>query len=102
AALMNLDFYLSRRIPVVMGTTGFDRAEAVRRVAAAGVPAVIAPNMAIPIILIQAALRQLADTYPAALAGYGFDVVESHQQGKKDTSGTARALVADFARLGLP
>lgn len=102
AALANVGFYVTRGIPFVMGTTGFDRAEAVKLVAAGSVPALIAPNMGIPIILIQRALAQLAADYPNALSGYSISITESHQSTKKDTSGTAKALVKDFAALGLP
>ncbi|MCB2155031.1 dihydrodipicolinate reductase [bacterium] len=102
AALDNVRFFASAGIPFVMGTTGFDRDEAVKLVQASDASAVIAPNMAIPIVLLQTAMANLADNFPGAMKGYGFHVVESHQKGKKDTSGTAKALVADFARLGLP
>ncbi|MGF1571921.1 MAG: dihydrodipicolinate reductase C-terminal domain-containing protein [Sumerlaeia bacterium] len=102
AALGNIDFFISNNIPFVMGTTGFDRDKAVRKVEAGRVPAVIAPNMGIPIILIQRALSQLAQEFPEALSGYKIQITESHQSTKKDTSGTAKALVADFQQLGLP
>lgn len=102
AALPNLEWYIAHNIPVVMGTTGFDRAAAEKIVRRGSVPAIIAPNMAVPIVLIQAAVAHLAANYPAALAGYKIAIRESHQSTKKDTSGTAKALVKDFAQLGLP
>jgi 4-hydroxy-tetrahydrodipicolinate reductase len=102
AALPNVRWYAEKGIPFVLGTTGYDRAEAECLVAGSGISAVIAPNMAIPIVLLQTALGDLAERFPGAMAGYGFSVKESHQKGKKDTSGTAKALVADFAKLGLP
>jgi len=102
AALPNVRWYAGRGLPFVLGTTGYDRTEAERLVAEAGICAVIAPNMAIPIVLIQTALADLARRFAGSMAGYRFEVTESHQKGKKDTSGTAKALVADFARLGLP
>lgn len=101
-ALANIDFYTQRRIPFVMGTTGFDLARARALVERAGIPAVIAPNMAIPIVLMQIALEHIAREFPGALAGHSFTITESHQATKKDTSGTAKAVVSDFARLGLP
>jgi 4-hydroxy-tetrahydrodipicolinate reductase len=102
AALRNIRFFVERDIPFIMGTTGFDRAEAVRLVEAGNVPAVIAPNMGIPILLIQRALSQLAYEFPGALQGYSVTIQESHQSTKKDTSGTAKALVNAFQQLGLP
>lgn len=102
AALSNVAFFVKHNIPFVMGTTGFDREAAVRLVQAGSVPAVIAPNMGIPIILIQRALSKLALEFPGALAGYDIKILESHQTTKKDTSGTAKALVQNFAQLGLP
>jgi len=102
AALGNIAWFVERQIPFVCGTTGFDEAKAREMIAGGEISAVMAPNMAIPIILIQAAVKRLADSYPEALSGYGFSLTESHQATKKDTSGTAKALVKDFARLGLP
>lgn len=102
AALANVRFYASKGISFVLGTTGFDAEEAARIVGDAGICAVIAPNMATPIVMLQWAVAQLAERFPGALAGYGFSATESHQAGKKDTSGTAKALVRDFARMGLP
>ncbi len=102
AGLDNLQWFISRRIPVVMGTTGFDRNEARRIVEAGTVPAVLAPNMAVPIVMLQALLAEAAQRFPGALRGYEFELEESHQAAKKDVSGTARALVPALAGLGLP
>lgn len=102
SALGNVEFYVSRGIPFVMGTTGFDMDRARALVASSGVPAVIAPNMAVPIVLLQTAIAEVAERFPGSLGGYEVSVRESHQAGKKDTSGTAKALVRDFSRLGLP
>lgn len=52
-----------------------------------------------PIVLFQAMLKHAAETYPGALAGFKLSVVESHQKGKADTSGTAKAVVASMAEL---
>lgn len=40
-----------------------------------------------------------AATYPGALAGYNLHIVESHQAGKADTSGTAKAVAGSLAKL---
>ena len=103
AALDNARWFIDRGLPFVMGTTGFDANELRTRVAGAGLTAVVAPNMAAPIVMIQAALRWLADEFSGGCAGTDAELTvrESHQQSKRDTSGTARALVASFRRLGI-
>jgi len=101
SALRNARWYAERGVPFVMGTTGFDADEARRVVAASDVSAVIAPNMATPIVLLQAAARFLAETFPGALAGGELTLRESHQSTKRDTSGTAKALVASLQALGV-
>jgi 4-hydroxy-tetrahydrodipicolinate reductase len=102
SALENVRWYAQNDVPFVMGTTSFDLDEAKRLVAASGVSAVIAPNMAAPIVLMQAAARWLSAEFPSALAGAELKVVESHQANKRDTSGTAKALVASANALGVP
>ena len=47
-------------------------------------------------------METMASNFPGAFSGYGLRVVESHQSSKKDTSGTAKAVVRSFqARRGL-
>lgn len=41
-------------------------------------------------------MDMMAQNFPGAFAGYKLRVVESHQSTKKDTSGTAKAVVASF------
>lgn len=101
AALANIAWYVERGMPFVMGTTGFDTAEARRLVEGSSISAVIAPNMATPIVLLQAAGRYLAEQFPGALAGSDLSIRESHQATKRDTSGTAKALLGFFSSLGL-
>ena len=100
AALGNLAVYTRLGLPVVMGTTGFDRAAAESLVRGSQTCAVVAPNMAAPIVALQAALGWMAGEFPGALEGYGLAVTESHQSTKRDVSGTARALLPLFAQLG--
>ena len=97
----NAEFYCRHKIPFVMGTTGGDRARLAQTVQTASIPAVIAPNMAKQIVGFQAMLEYAAETFPALFTGYRLVVRESHQQGKADTSGTARAVVRAFNRLGV-
>ena len=97
-----VDFYVAHRTPFVMGTTGGDRALISKQVQDAKVPAVIAPNMGKQIVAFQAMMDMMAKTFPGAFAGYKLRVVESHQSTKKDTSGTAKAVVASFTEMGIP
>lgn len=101
AALDNARWYAQQSVPFVMGTTGYDHAAARELVERSGIVAVIAPNMAPPIVLLQAAARWLAESFPAAMADARLSIRESHQQGKRDTSGTAKALVASLNVLGV-
>lgn len=96
----NAKFYVRHKIPFVMGTTGGDRQDLELTVKNGAMPAVIAPNMAKQIVGLQAMLEYGANTFPGLFKGFTLQVTESHQQGKADTSGTAKALVACFNQLG--
>lgn len=97
----NAEFYCRRGLPFVMGTTGGDRRRLEETVRASDVPAVVAPNMAKQIVGFQAMMAYAAESFPGLFAGYRLTIRESHQKGKADTSGTARAMVAYFNRLGV-
>ena len=97
----NAAFYCSRNLPFVMGTTGGDRERLHQTVADSAVCAVIAPNMAKQIVGFQAMMEYAAATFPGIFSGYDLSVQESHQAGKADTSGTAKAVVACFNRMGI-
>ncbi len=97
----NARFYIRHRLPFVMGTTGGDRQALETDVSEGAVPAVIAPNMAKQIVGFQAMMAFAADQFPGLFTGYTLDIKESHQQGKADTSGTAKAMVRYFNRLGV-
>jgi 4-hydroxy-tetrahydrodipicolinate reductase len=99
-ALENIGHYGRAGVPFVMGTTGFDGAEARRLVEAGGITAVIAPNMAVPIVLIRAALANIAEKFPQALNDWTLEIRESHQATKKDVSGTAKAFLPFLEALG--
>jgi len=96
----NANFYCASGLPFVMGTTGGDRERLMARVAASSISAVIAPNMAKQIVGFQAMIAYAAETFPGLFTGYSLEIRESHQQGKADTSGTAKAMVGYFNRLG--
>lgn len=97
----NAAFYCGQGLPFVMGTTGGDREALHEAVAQSTIAAVIAPNMAKQIVGFQAMMAYAAETFPGLFAGYHLEVKESHQQGKADTSGTAKAMVRYFNAMGL-
>lgn len=98
----NAEFYCKQELPFVMGTTGGDRKRLNEVVAASAIVAVIAPNMAKQIVGFQAMMEYAANVFPNLFAGYSLEIRESHQKGKADTSGTAKAMVGYFTKLGIP
>ena len=97
----NADFYCRHALPFVMGTTGGDREKLAQTVNQSSICAVIAPNMAKQIVGFQAMLEYAATTFNNLFDGYTLSVEESHQAGKADTSGTAKAVVDSFIRMGV-
>ena len=97
----NADFYCKNSLPFVMGTTGGNREALGETVASSSIAAVIAPNMARQIVGFQAMMEYAANTFPVLFEGYTLEIKESHQKGKADTSGTAKAMVTYFNRLGV-
>jgi len=89
----NAELYCKCGIPFVMGTTGGDRDLLKKTVNNSEVCAVIAPNMAPQIVVFQAMMEFATKNFPDSFNGYHLTIEESHQQGKKDTSGTAKAMV---------
>lgn len=100
AAEDNVVLYCKFGLPFVMGTTGGDAERIKKLVEESGNTAVLAPNMASPIVAFQAAFEHIAQRFPGVLKNYNLEVCESHQQGKADTSGTAKAMVHYFDQLG--
>ena len=97
----NADFYCRYGLPFVMGTTGGDRQGLEKTVRASSTSGVIAPNMAKQIVGFQAMMEYAANSFPDLFKGYSLEIKESHQKGKADTSGTAKAMVRYFTSLGL-
>jgi 4-hydroxy-tetrahydrodipicolinate reductase len=97
----NAEFYCRNELPFVMGTTGGIRQDLEKTVLASSIPAVIAPNMAKQIVGFQAMMEYAANTFQDLFKGYSLKIKESHQKGKADTSGTAKAMVRYFNNLGL-
>ncbi len=98
----NAELYCRLGLPFVMGTTGGDRAGLEETVRRSETAAVVAPNMAKQIVGFQAMMEHAAETFPGLFRGYALTIRESHQKGKADTSGTARAMIRYFNRLGAP
>ncbi|MBU2623215.1 MAG: dihydrodipicolinate reductase [Proteobacteria bacterium] len=98
----NAQFFCDNFLPFVMGTTGGDRKKLEEAVLSSGICAIIAPNMAKQIVGFQAMMEYAAKTFPGLFSGYTLTVKESHQKGKADTSGTARAIIGYFNKLGIP
>jgi 4-hydroxy-tetrahydrodipicolinate reductase len=97
----NADFYCRHGLPFVMGTTGGDRAMLEQTVRNSSIFAVIAPNMAKQIVGFQAMMAYAAENFPGLFDGYSLEIRESHQSTKVDTSGTAKAMVTYFNKLGV-
>ncbi|MDI6796663.1 MAG: dihydrodipicolinate reductase [Desulfatibacillaceae bacterium] len=97
----NASLYCRAGTPFVMGTTGGDRQALVTLVEQSGGIAVIAPNMAKQIVAFTAMMEYAASSFPGLFDGWTLDVQESHQQGKADTSGTAKAIVGCFTKMGV-
>ncbi len=98
----NAEFYGRYKLPFVMGTTGGDREKLAQTVRQTGNIAIIAPNMAKQIVGFQAMMAYAAENFPDIFKGYGLTIKESHQAGKADTSGTAKAMVQYFNQMGVP
>ncbi|MFA6460622.1 MAG: dihydrodipicolinate reductase C-terminal domain-containing protein [Patescibacteria group bacterium] len=101
----NVDFYTVNELPFVMGTTfgGFIHLQDYinSKVSQSFINAVVAPNMAKDVVLVQAMFEWAAENFPGALKEFSAKTVESHQKTKSDTSGTAKAIVASLRTLGV-
>jgi len=97
----NATCYCRHGLPFVMGTTGGNREGLVSTVEDSQCTAVIAPNMAKQIVGFQAMMEWGAQTFPDLFKGFELTIRESHQHGKADTSGTAKAMVGYFNSLGI-
>lgn len=97
----NAELYCKVGVPFVMGTTGGNREMLFKTVADSGVYAVISPQMGKQVVAFLAAIRIMAEQFPGAFSGYSLQVMESHQASKLDTSGTAKDVIACFAKLGV-
>jgi 4-hydroxy-tetrahydrodipicolinate reductase len=89
AVAANVGQCLAARVPVVIGTTGFDPDALDSAARAAGVPCVHAPNFAQGAVLMMRFADEAARTFSRA------EIVELHNEAKRDApSGTAKATAA--------
>jgi 4-hydroxy-tetrahydrodipicolinate reductase len=100
-ARSNAYLYLKNNMPFVMGTTGGDLSDLQGLLANSSINAVVGSNMALPIVSMQRALVEFVERNQFSLSGCELTITESHQSTKKDTSGTAKAMVSHFNRLGI-
>ncbi|KAF3453036.1 hypothetical protein FNV43_RR03469 [Rhamnella rubrinervis] len=97
----NAEVYCKIGVPFVMGTTGGDRDRLYKTVDDSKVYAVISPQMGKQVVAFLAAMEIMAEQFPGAFSGYSLQVMESHQASKVDTSGTAKAVISCFQKLGV-
>ncbi|XP_008808387.2 probable 4-hydroxy-tetrahydrodipicolinate reductase 1, chloroplastic [Phoenix dactylifera] len=97
----NAELYCKVGVPFVMGTTGGEREVLYKTVQDANVYAVISPQMGKQVVAFLAAMEIMAEEFPGAFSGYTLQVMESHQASKLDTSGTAKAVISCFQKLGV-
>jgi len=100
-AELNIGLYCRKRTHFIMGTTGVNVNRVSEKIKESGINAVIAPNMGKQIVAIQAMMKYAAENFPNCFKDYTLKIKESHQKGKLDTSGTARAMVGYFKQLGI-
>ncbi|CAK9155994.1 unnamed protein product [Ilex paraguariensis] len=97
----NVELYCKIGVPFVMGTTGGDRNRLYKTVESSKVYAVISPQMGKQLVAFLATMENMAEQFPGVFSGYTLQVMESHQAGKLDTSGTAKAVISYFQKLGV-
>jgi 4-hydroxy-tetrahydrodipicolinate reductase len=89
AVVENLRNCLEHRVPLVIGTTGFDVEAAAASARAAGVPCCHAPNFSLGALLLMRFAEEASRTFPRA------EIIELHADTKLDApSGTAKATAA--------
>ncbi|WVZ81623.1 hypothetical protein U9M48_028978 [Paspalum notatum var. saurae] len=97
----NAELYCKLGLPFVMGTTGGNRQQLHKTVQDANIYAVISPQMGKQVVAFLAAMEIMAEQFPGAFSGYKLEVMESHQATKLDISGTAKAVISCFQKLGV-
>jgi 4-hydroxy-tetrahydrodipicolinate reductase len=89
AVLANVERCVAVRVPVVIGTSGFDSDAVDARAREAGIACFHAPNFSQGAVLMMRFAEAAARAFPRA------EIVELHHEGKRDApSGTAKATAA--------
>lgn len=89
AVVRNVEACLAAGVPVVIGTTGFDRDRIDESAREAGVPCFHAPNFSQGAVLMMRLAEEAAKIFPRS------EVIELHHETKLDApSGTAKATAA--------
>ncbi len=96
----NANYYCESGMNFVMGTTGGDRPALEQRVRDSNICAVIDVNMAPEIVSLRELKQNYANTHENQFRKYSLDIKESHQRGKADTSGTAKAMCESYKKMG--
>jgi len=96
----NCSMFCECGVPFVMGTTGVNMETMREMVENSNISAVIAPNMAFPVVVIQDMLERASRNFPGVFSGYSLKITESHQDEKADTSGTAIAVGGSLGKMG--
>jgi 4-hydroxy-tetrahydrodipicolinate reductase len=88
----------ARKLPMVVGTTGFDTADkSALTLAAQSIPVVVAPNTSVGVNVV---IQMAAKLAKALGEGYDVEIVELHHRRKKDApSGTALKLAEEMAHV---
>jgi 4-hydroxy-tetrahydrodipicolinate reductase len=85
----NVRAAVERGVPCVIGTSGFDQGPIDEMSREHGIPCFYGPNFAIGAVLMMRFAREAAEYLP------DLEIIEMHEQGKKDApSGTAKATAA--------
>jgi 4-hydroxy-tetrahydrodipicolinate reductase len=97
----NAKLYLYYGLPFVMCTTGGDLEKLRQDIDEKKGLAVVGANMALPIVALMAGVEYMSKKFPGVFAGWELQAEESHQASKSDTSGTAKAMIGFFKKLGM-
>ena len=93
-----LEYAVNKKVPCVLGTTGYSAQDLQRiQAASAGVPVFQSPNMSRGVYV----LKQLAALAARMLPGFDIEIIEKHHNQKADSpSGTALALLEATKKPG--
>jgi len=95
--------FAEHKIPFIYGGTGAtdeqktELKEAVRR---NNIPAIMSSNMCSHIVGLQKTMNNISNISQINLAYHNLSIIESHQEGKQDTSGTAKDMINYFNKMG--